>query len=78
MRPVGVHAKTKQQERRDHLPCGFVSLSQNFTRQKQVSEKSAKMDGSIQIVDQLGTDYGLGQNELNGSKRIASIAIKNG
>jgi hypothetical protein len=62
----------------DHLPCRFVSLSQNFTRQKQVSEKSAEMDGSIQIVDQLGTDYGLGQNELNGSQRIVSIAIKNG
>ena len=36
------------------------------------------MDGSIQIVDQLGTDYGLGQNQLNGGKRIERIAIKHG
>ena len=38
---------------RDHLPRCFVLFSQNLTRQKQVSEKSAEMDGSIQIVDQL-------------------------
>src|ERR1019366_4792197 len=34
------------------------------------------MDGRVQIVNQLGTDGGLGQNQLNGGKRIASVAIK--
>ena len=34
------------------------------------------MDGGVQIVDQLGADGGLGQNQLNGGKRIASVAIE--
>src|SRR5208283_5291153 len=34
------------------------------------------MDGSVQIVNQLGADSGLCQNQLNGGKRIACVAIE--
>ena len=34
------------------------------------------MDGSVQIVNQLGTDRGLSKNHLNGSKRVARVAIE--
>src|SRR5450755_2171625 len=34
------------------------------------------MNGSVQIIDQLGTDGGLRQNQLNGGQGIARVAIK--
>src|SRR5580658_2241454 len=34
------------------------------------------MDGSVQIVNQLGTDRGLSENHFNGGKRVARVAIK--
>src|SRR5271169_7036549 len=34
------------------------------------------MDGSVQIVNQLGADGGLCQNQLEGGKRIASVAVE--
>src|SRR5271166_1006479 len=61
---------------RDHLSRRFMLLSQNLTHQKQIGEQRAEMDGSVQIVDQLGADGGLCQNQLDGGKRIASVAIE--
>src|ERR1700723_632381 len=34
------------------------------------------MDGSVQIVDQLGTNRGLSENDFNGSKRVARVAVE--
>jgi len=35
------------------------------------------MNGSVQIINQLRTDNGLGQNQLNGGERVARVAIEN-
>ena len=61
---------------RDHLICRLMLLSQNLTHQEQVGEQRSEMDGSVQIVNQPGADGGLCQNQLNGGKRIASVAIE--
>src|SRR5271157_2544891 len=61
---------------RDHLSRRLVLLSQNLTHQKQVGEQRTEMDGSVQIVNQLGADGALCQNQLNGGKRIARVAIE--
>src|SRR6185369_2695397 len=37
--------------------------------QKQVREQGAKMDGSVQIVDQLGTDDGLREHDFDRGER---------
>src|SRR5580658_3099606 len=34
------------------------------------------MDGSVQIVDQLGTDSGLSQDEFDRGQRIARVAVE--
>src|ERR1019366_10589542 len=38
----------------------FPQSAQDLIHQKQVGEQRAQMDGSVQIVNQLGTDGGLG------------------
>src|SRR5271157_1649899 len=43
---------------RDHLSRRLVLLSQNLTHQKQVGEQRTEMDGSVQIVNQLGAGGG--------------------
>src|SRR5208282_2414840 len=48
----------------------------DLTHQKQVGEQCPEMAGGVQIVNQLGADGRLGQNQLNGGKRIASVAIE--
>src|ERR1039457_5946952 len=60
----------------DHLPRRFVLLPHDLAHQKQVGEQRSEMDGSVQIVNQLGADGGLGQDQLNGGERIASVAIE--
>ena len=34
------------------------------------------MDGSVQIVNQLGTDRGLSENQFNGNQRVTRVAIE--
>jgi hypothetical protein len=36
------------------------------------------VDGSVQVVNQLGTDRGLSKNHFKGSKRVARVAIEHG
>src|SRR5260370_19170038 len=52
-------------------------LPHDFIQQKQVGEQRAEMNGSVQIIDQLRTNDGLGQNQINGGKRVAGVAIEN-
>jgi hypothetical protein len=47
---------------RDNLLRRFDMLPQDFIQQKQVGEQCAEMNGSVQIINQLRTDDGLGQN----------------
>jgi hypothetical protein len=46
----------------DNLLRWFDMLPQDFIQQKQVGEQCAEMNGSVQIINQLRTDDGLGQN----------------
>jgi hypothetical protein len=45
---------------RKHLHGRFGSRFHDFIDEKQVCKQGAEMDGSVQIVNQLGTDGGLG------------------
>jgi|SRR5450631_1170864 hypothetical protein len=47
---------------RDNLLRRFDMLPHDFIQQKQVGEQCAEMNGSVQIINQLRTDDGLGQN----------------
>jgi len=69
----------------DHSPSAVTtcpiglscSLRISPARNKSVRRARRWME-AFRLVDQLGTNDGLGENQLNGSKRIASIAIKHG
>src|ERR1019366_211316 len=61
---------------RDNLLRRLVMFPQDFIHQKQAGEQCAEMNGSVQIINQLGTDDLLGQNQLNGGKRVAGVAIE--
>src|SRR5271166_1994117 len=61
---------------RDHLSRRLVLLFQNFCHQKQVGEQRAEVDRRVQIVNQLGADGGLRQNQLNCGKRITCVAVE--
>ena len=39
---------------RDYCHRRFALLPQDLTKQEQVGEQGSKVDGSVQIVDQLG------------------------
>src|SRR4029077_3365825 len=47
---------------------------QNLTHQEQIGQQSAKMDGRVQIIDQLGTDDRLSEDQLDRSERVAGVA----
>src|SRR5215469_11001732 len=36
------------------------------------------MDGGVQVIDELGADYGLGANELDGGERVGGVALQRG
>src|ERR1019366_6229345 len=61
---------------RDNLLRRLVMLPQDFIHHKKVGEQCAEMNGSVQIINQLGTDDLLAQNQLNGGKRVARVAIE--
>jgi hypothetical protein len=55
----------------------FVALElENLVDQEKVREQRAEMNRGVQVVDQLGTDRGLGQNQPNGGERVVGIAIE--
>ena len=49
---------------------------QDFVYEEQVGEQGAQMDRSVQVIDQLGTERGLGENELDGGERVAGVAFQ--
>ena len=55
-----------------HLP-----LSENLAEQEQIRKKRSQMDGRIQIVDELGANGGLRQNQLRAGDRVACVSIQN-
>src|SRR5665213_4392426 len=53
--------------------AGDVMRFDDFVDQKQVGEQGAKMDGGVQIIDQLRTDDGLGEYDFDRGERILRI-----
>src|SRR5260370_4272732 len=49
---------------------------QNLVKQKEIRKQRAKVDRSIQVSDQLGTDASLRQDKLNGREGIAGVALQ--
>ena len=63
---------------RDHWFRGEGLRLQDFVDQKKVGEQSAQMDGSVQVIDQLGADDGLRENQVNRGERIESVFFQHG
>src|ERR1700677_888154 len=40
----------------------FALLPQDLTQKEEIGEQCSEVDGSVQIIDQLGTDRGLSEN----------------
>src|SRR5260370_7038957 len=49
---------------------------QNLVNQKEIRKQRSKVDRSIQVIDQLGTDASLRQDKLNGREGLAGVALQ--
>lgn len=49
---------------------------QNFVDKKQVGEQRAEMNRSVQVIDELRTDGGLGEDQMHGGESVAGVTLQ--